>query len=83
MMWVVLEFIKPVNFKNGYLAECRFPVGDSPEVWVHDITKDWQLPLTGIKDIGNPKHKVMDRKTFDKTFKITHIKKTVGYPYAS
>ena len=79
-MTVILEFIKPVNFKNGYIAECKFPIGENPLVMVSDVSKDWQL--VGI-DIGNPKLKTMDRKTFDNTFKITHIKKITGYPYGN
>lgn len=79
-MKVILEYTIPVNYKNGYIAECEFPIGDNPLVMVTDVSKDWQLPLLGTKDIGNPKLKTIPRKIFDRTFKITHIKKITGYP---
>ncbi len=76
---LILEFRNPVKFKNGYLAECSFPIGKNPTVMISDIAKDWQLPLFGTKDIGNPKLKTMTRADFHKTFKITHIKEIIGY----
>lgn len=80
---LILEFRKPVNFKNGYLAETHFPIGKNPTVVVSDISKDWQKPFCGGHDIGNPKVKQMDRKKFHETFKITHIKQITGYPYGN
>ena len=70
---LILEFKKPVDFKNGYIAECSFPIGKNPLVMITDVSRDWQLPLTGTKDIGNPKLKTMPRKLFHETFKVTHI----------
>ncbi|MES3018218.1 MAG: hypothetical protein V4721_10585 [Bacteroidota bacterium] len=78
---LILEFRKPVNFKNGYIAECHFPIGKNPLVMITDVSKDWQAPILGTKDIGNPKLKRMPRKLFHETFKITHIKSIVGYPF--
>ena len=75
----ICEFRKSVNFKNGYLAEVKLPLDKMPIVQITDISKDWQQPLDGTKDIGNPKLKGMSKKDFRKTFKVTHIKTIVGY----
>jgi hypothetical protein len=64
-------FRKPVNFKNGYSVDCFYPLGDNPTVQINDIAKDWQLPVAGAIDIGNPKLKTMTKADFNKTFKIT------------
>lgn len=79
---LILEFRNPVTFKNGYLAECIFPIGKNPKVQITDIAKDWQLPLEGIDNkFNNPKIKEMTRADFHKTFKITSIKQITGYPF--
>lgn len=74
----VLEFKIPVNFKNGYLAETRYPLEEEPLVMITDIDKDWQAPMLGAKDI-NPKIKTMTMEKFEATFKITHIRETANY----
>jgi len=69
----VCEFLKPVNFKNGYLAEVILPLSLNPVVQITDTAKDnWQLPLLETKYVGNPKLKTMTIEDFQKTFKITH-----------
>ena len=74
MKVAVLEFKFPVDFKNGYIAECRYPLEDEPLVMITDVAKDsWQLHVLGAIDVGNPKLKRMTKEKFNKTFKITHI----------
>ncbi len=69
-----LEFKKPVNFKNGYIAKCLYPIGKNPVVEITDIAKDWALNLVGVKNrYNNPKLKEMTRNEFHQTFKITQV----------
>ena len=69
----VCEFLKPVNFKNGYIAEVILPLSKTPMVQITDVAKDnWQLPILGTHDVGNPKLKTMSIEDFQRTFKITH-----------
>lgn len=75
----ILEFKFPVDFKNGYLAETRYPLEDEPLVMITDIDKDWQAPIEGTINIGNPKIKRMTKEKFKDTFKITHIRETGNY----
>lgn len=78
------EFIKPVNFKNGYIVQVRYPIEDNPAVMITDVAKDnWQLPLFITDksvnkightiDVGNPKIKTMSKEDFYKTFRVTLI----------
>lgn len=66
-------FKKDVSFKFGYGVDCFYPLGKTPMVQItdYDPKKDWQLPLSGTKDVGNPKLKKMSQKDFNKTFEIT------------
>ena len=71
----ILEFKKPVNFKNGYIAEVQLPLSENPTVMITDVAKDnWQLPCAGTNDTGNPKLKTMSKEDFEKTFTITHTR---------
>lgn len=77
------EFIKPVNFKNGYIAQTKFPIEETVTVMITDISKDWQLPLivifendtqgVAVNKVNNPKLKTISKDDFYKTFKITLI----------
>lgn len=70
MVKIGLAFKKPVNFKNGYIAEWYLK---TKVLSITDISKDWQMPLSGTKDIGNPKIKKMSFFDLFKTFKIDSI----------
>lgn len=67
MVKLNLSFKKPVNFKNGYIAEWY---SKTKMLSITDVAKDWQMPLSGTKDIGNPKIKKMNFFDLFKTFKI-------------
>lgn len=84
MKQAYLEFKKPVDFKNGYIAQTNFPIEENPLVMITDISKDqWQLPVVGYNlmtgqycesiDVGNPKLKRMSKEEFNRIFNITHI----------
>lgn len=86
----ICEFKKPVNFKNGYIAEVMLPLTENPVVQITDVAKDnWQLPCIVLDlggnyigesvDVGNPKLKKMSLDDFHKTFKITH-ERVIGSP---
>lgn len=84
---LVLEFKKEVTFKNGYIAECRFPIGKQPEVMVTDIVKDTisERYENGkgetLTRTGNPKILKMNRCDFHALFKVTGIREITGYPF--
>jgi len=79
---IVKEYCKTAEPTNVYLAfkkevdkplmiETKYPIpNENITVMISDIRKDWQLPLAGTKDIGNPKLKEMSREDFEKTFDI-------------
>ena len=71
MRVAMLEFKFPVDFKNGYMAECKYPLEDKPSVMIWDIAKDDRWATDTVA--GNPKHQTMSIEKFNKTFKITHI----------
>ena len=80
---IVKEYCKTADPTNVYLAfkketdkeltiETRYPIPKANIiVMISDIKKDWQSPLAGTKDIGNPKLKDMSREDFEKTFEIS------------
>jgi hypothetical protein len=64
-----LAFKKEVD--NELMIETKYPIpNENIKVMISHIRKDWQLPLVGTKDIGNPKIKDMSREDFEKTFEI-------------
>lgn len=66
---VNLAFKKEVD--RDYVIETIYPIpNENVTVMITDIRRDWQLPLSGTKDIGNPKLKVMSSEDFEKTFEI-------------
>lgn len=79
---IVKEYCKTAEPTNVYLTfkkevdkelmiETKYPIpNENITVMISDIRKDWQLPLAGTKDIGNPKLKEMNREDFEKTFEI-------------
>ena len=66
---VYLGFKKDIN--NPLLIETAYPIpNDNITVVISDINKDWQKPVSGSKDIGNPKIKSMSKQEFEHTFDI-------------
>ncbi len=56
--------------KKGFFIQA-FQNDNGMEVWIDDMAKPaWQLPLSGTKDIGNPKVKQYTLEEFNKHFYI-------------
>lgn len=58
------------KFKNPVIMETAHPIEAPVIVIITDITKDWQLPLAGTKDINNPKIKEYSLAEFYEKFEI-------------
>ena len=68
---VFLKFKDEKKNKERLIIETLYPIpNDNIRIMFSGMDKDWQTPLFGTYDIGNPKFKIVTREEFDKTFDI-------------
>lgn len=70
------EGLFTLTFKSGkVIPDVMITLGysDNPDIKViyfDNINKNWQLPVNGTKDLGNPKRKEMSLEEFNNTFNV-------------
>ena len=70
------EGLSTLTFKSGkVIPDVMIILGhsDNPDikvVYFDNIRKNYQLPINGTKDIGNPKRKEMSTEEFNNTFNV-------------
>ncbi len=70
----LVKGVTTLTFRSGKtIPDVMITLGYSNDpnvkvVYFDNIRRDWQLPLSGTKDVGNPKRKEMSTDEFNNTF---------------